>query len=29
MFKPTIGPIVGHTTTNQVRIFMRGEQQDK
>ena len=29
MFKPTIGPIVGHATTNEVRIFMRGEQQDK
>lgn len=29
MFKPVIGPIVGHTTTNQVRIFVRGEQQDR
>jgi len=28
MFKPTVGPIVGHTTTNQTRIFMRGEVQD-
>lgn len=28
MLKPTIGPIIGHTTTNHVRIFMRGEQQE-
>lgn len=25
MFKPTVGPIIGHTTTNQSRIFLRGE----
>ncbi|MCU1749829.1 alkaline phosphatase D family protein [Pseudomonas sp. 6D_7.1_Bac1] len=25
MFKPTVGPIIGHTTTNHVRIFLRGE----
>ncbi|AWM89910.1 phosphodiesterase [Pseudomonas sp. 31-12] len=28
MFKPTAGPIVGHTTTNHVRIFLRGELQE-
>ncbi|PQP05305.1 phosphodiesterase [Pseudomonas frederiksbergensis] len=28
MFKPTIGPIIGHTTTNHARIFLRGEIQD-
>ncbi|MHC8389841.1 alkaline phosphatase D family protein [Pseudomonas sp. MDT2-39-1] len=28
MFKPTVGPIIGHTTTNHVRIFLRGELQD-
>lgn len=28
MFKPTVGPITGHTTTNHVRIFLRGERQD-
>ncbi|WNF56208.1 alkaline phosphatase D family protein [Pseudomonas sp. SG20052] len=28
MFKPTVGPIIGHTTTNHVRIFLRGEHQD-
>jgi alkaline phosphatase D len=27
MLKPTIGPIIGHTTTNHVRIFLRGELQ--
>lgn len=25
MFKPTVGPIIGHTTTNHARIFLRGE----
>lgn len=25
MQKPTVGPIMGHTTTNQTRIFIRGE----
>lgn len=25
MFKPTVGPIIGHTTTNHTRIFLRGE----
>jgi hypothetical protein len=25
MFKPTVGPIIGHTTTNHTRIFIRGE----
>ncbi|KAI2670677.1 alkaline phosphatase D family protein [Pseudomonas sp. TNT3] len=24
MFKPTVGPIVGHTTTHQTRLFLRG-----
>lgn len=28
MLKPTVGPIIGHTTTNHVRIFLRGERQD-
>ncbi|MDR6928822.1 alkaline phosphatase D family protein [Pseudomonas sp. BE134] len=28
MFKPTVGPIIGHTTTNHARIFVRGELQD-
>nr|WP_314640112.1 alkaline phosphatase D family protein [uncultured Pseudomonas sp.] len=28
MFKPTLGPITGHTTTNHIRIFLRGERQD-
>ncbi|KPN89038.1 alkaline phosphatase D family protein [Pseudomonas nunensis] len=28
MFKPTVGPIIGHTTTNHVRIFLRGDTQD-
>jgi len=28
MFKPTVGPIVGHTTTNHTRIFLRGELQN-
>ncbi|RON17707.1 phosphodiesterase [Pseudomonas brassicacearum] len=28
MFKPTVGPIIGHTTTNHARIFLRGELQD-
>jgi alkaline phosphatase D len=27
MFKPTVGPIIGHTTTNHARIFLRGEAQ--
>lgn len=27
MLKPTVGPIIGHTTTNQSRIFIRGEFQ--
>lgn len=27
MFKPTVGPITGHTTTNQARIFLRGNSQ--
>ncbi|NUU34227.1 alkaline phosphatase D family protein [Pseudomonas sp. C2B4] len=27
MFKPTVGPIIGHTTTNRTRIFIRGEWQ--
>lgn len=25
MFNPTVGPIIGHTTTNHARIFLRGE----
>ncbi|MDN3224238.1 alkaline phosphatase D family protein [Pseudomonas nunensis] len=28
MLKPTVGPIIGHTTTNHVRIFLRGDIQD-
>jgi alkaline phosphatase D len=28
MLKPTVGPIMGHTTTNHARIFLRGELQD-
>ncbi|WP_223555210.1 alkaline phosphatase D family protein [Pseudomonas sp. BF-R-01] len=27
MFKPTVGPIIGHTTTQHARIFLRGELQ--
>lgn len=27
MFKPTVGPIIGHTTTNHARIFLRGDIQ--
>ncbi|WP_096513751.1 alkaline phosphatase D family protein [Pseudomonas izuensis] len=27
MLKPTIGPIIGHTTTHQARIFLRGKTQ--
>ncbi|MVV49041.1 alkaline phosphatase family protein [Pseudomonas sp. PB120] len=27
MFKPTVGPIIGHTTTDQARIFVRGKFQ--
>ena len=27
MLKPTVGPIIGYTTTNQVRIFIRGGLQ--
>ncbi|MCP1415782.1 alkaline phosphatase D [Pseudomonas laurylsulfativorans] len=27
MFKPTVGPIIGHTTTNHARIFVRGAAQ--
>ncbi|MGF6128668.1 alkaline phosphatase D [Pseudomonas frederiksbergensis] len=27
MFKPTVGPIIGHTTTNHARIFLRGDSQ--
>ena len=26
MFQPTVGPIIGHTTTNHVRIFFRGDK---
>ena len=29
MFKPTVGPITGHTTTNHARIFLRGDIQDE
>ncbi|APC16332.1 phosphodiesterase [Pseudomonas frederiksbergensis] len=25
MLKPTVGPIIGHTTTNHARIFLRGD----
>ncbi|MFJ2531947.1 MULTISPECIES: alkaline phosphatase D family protein [Pseudomonas] len=28
MLKPTIGPIVGHVTTNHARIFMRGDRHN-
>lgn len=28
MLNPTVGPIIGHTTTNQTRIFVRGDFQD-
>ncbi|WLI12179.1 MULTISPECIES: alkaline phosphatase D family protein [Pseudomonas] len=28
MFKPTVGPIIGHTATNHARIFLRGELQN-
>jgi alkaline phosphatase D len=27
MFKPTVGPIIGHTTTDHARIFVRGKFQ--
>ncbi|VVN79492.1 alkaline phosphatase D family protein [Pseudomonas fluorescens] len=27
MFKPTVGPIIGHTTINHARIFLRGKFQ--
>ncbi|WP_248915374.1 alkaline phosphatase D family protein [Pseudomonas moorei] len=27
MFKPTVGPIIGHTTTNHARIFLRADKQ--
>lgn len=27
MFKPTVGPIIGHTTINHTRIFVRGKFQ--
>ncbi|WP_367257116.1 alkaline phosphatase D family protein [Pseudomonas sp. stari2] len=27
MLKPTVGPIIGHTTTSQARIFVRGDFQ--
>jgi alkaline phosphatase D len=27
MLKPTVGPIIGHTTTNHVRIFLRADKQ--
>ncbi|VVN81189.1 alkaline phosphatase D family protein [Pseudomonas fluorescens] len=27
MFKPTVGPIIGHTTINHARIFVRGQFQ--
>jgi len=27
MFKPTVGPIIGHTTPHHARIFLRGELQ--
>jgi alkaline phosphatase D len=29
MFKPTVGPIIGHTTTNHVRIFLRADKQQE
>lgn len=28
MLKPTVGPIIGHTTTNHARIFLRGLEQN-
>lgn len=28
MFKPTVGPIVGHTTIDHTRIFLRGDHHD-
>lgn len=28
MFKPTIGPIIGHTTTHHARVFIRADRQD-
>ena len=28
MLKPTVGPIIGHTTTNHARIFVRGQAQN-
>ncbi|CAI8963106.1 alkaline phosphatase D [Pseudomonas sp. IT-196MI5] len=28
MLKPTVGPIIGHTTTNHARIFLRGEHDE-
>ncbi|EJL02239.1 PhoD family protein [Pseudomonas fluorescens Q2-87] len=28
MFKPTVGPIIGHTTTDHCRIFLRGDYAD-
>ncbi|QBZ87605.1 alkaline phosphatase family protein [Pseudomonas viciae] len=28
MFKPTVGPIVGHTTTDHARIFLRGDRDN-
>ncbi|MFJ2282486.1 alkaline phosphatase D family protein [Pseudomonas sp. NPDC087803] len=28
MFKPTVGPIIGHVTTDHARIFMRGDSQN-
>jgi len=28
MFKPTVGPIIGHTTTHHARIFLRGNVQN-
>ncbi|QTH14801.1 alkaline phosphatase D family protein [Pseudomonas corrugata] len=29
MFRPTVGPIVGHTTTDHARIFLRGDKDPK
>jgi len=29
MFKPTVGPIVGHTTSDHARIFLRGNNDPK
>lgn len=28
MLKPTIGPIIGHVTTDHARLFIRGDRQD-